>query len=194
MDENLLKKEFKSKDVERVRNLIKKDFSAKTTSGTGYDKQYQIRKEGDIWEENGRTWTIKNGLKQNITKLDVAKKALQVPLKCPKCGGTMNYHLHHKMYKIHKMCFDCVVEYEGMLRVLGLYEQYEKSMIMGGVKAFMKDVEQWVMDGLNDNGSYVTEQGDIEEWKHNKQGFKKKATENLQQFLLHIKKHLEEEI
>jgi hypothetical protein len=193
MGESLLKKEFKSRDVERARNLIKKDFTAKTTSGTGYEKSHEIHREGDTWEENGRTWTIKNGIKQNITKLDAAKKALQTPLKCPKCNGTMNYHLHQKMYKIHKMCFDCVVEYEGMLRVLGLYEQYEKSMIMGGVKAFMKDVEQWVMDGINDSGSYVTEQGDLEDWKHNDQGFKKKATENLQQFLLHMKKYTEEE-
>jgi hypothetical protein len=91
------------------------------------------------------------------------------------------------------MCFDCVVEYEGMLRVLGLYEQYEKSMIMGGVKAFMKDIEQWVMDGISDTSSYVTEQGDIEDWKHNSSDFKKKATQNLQEFLLHMKKFTEEE-
>ena len=193
MNENLLKKEFKSKDVERARNLIKKDFLAKTTSGTGYEKSHSIHREGDMWEENGRTWTIKDGLKQNITKLDSAKKALQVPLKCPKCSGTMNYHLHKKMYKIHKMCFDCVVEYEVMLRVLGLYEQYEKSMIMGGVKAFMKDIEQWVMDGISDTSSYVTEQGDIEDWKYNKSDFKQKATQNLQEFLLHMKKYTEEE-
>ena len=87
MGESLLKKDFKSKDVERVRNLVKKDFSAKTTTGVGYEKQYEIHNEGDVWEESGRTWTIKDGIKQNITKLDAAKKAMQMPLKCPKCGG-----------------------------------------------------------------------------------------------------------
>jgi len=45
MGESLLKKEFKSKDVERVRNLVKKDFSAKTTTGVGYEKQYEIHSE-----------------------------------------------------------------------------------------------------------------------------------------------------
>lgn len=79
MGESLLKKEFKSKDVERVRNLVKKDFSAKTTAGAGYEKQYEIHNEGDVWEESGRTWTIKDGIKQNITKLDAAKKAMQMP-------------------------------------------------------------------------------------------------------------------
>jgi ssDNA-binding Zn-finger/Zn-ribbon topoisomerase 1 len=61
--------------------------------------------------------------KQNITKLDAAKKALQMPLKCPKCGGPMKHHLAQKMYKIHGFCFDpCTVEYEAELRKAGLYE------------------------------------------------------------------------
>jgi len=72
--ESLLKKEFTSKDVNRARNLVKKDFNAKTVDGVGYAKAHVAYKEGDIWEESGRTWTIKNGLRQNITKLDAAKK------------------------------------------------------------------------------------------------------------------------
>jgi hypothetical protein len=48
MGESLLKKEFKSKDVNRARNLITKDFSAKTVDGTGYEKAYTAYKEGDI--------------------------------------------------------------------------------------------------------------------------------------------------
>ena len=116
--ESLLKKEFKSKDVERVRNLVNKDFSAKTVSGVGYEKTQQFHQEGDIWQENGRTWTIKNGIKQNITKLDAAKKAMQIPLTCPKCGGSMKHHLAQKMYKIHGSCFDpCTVEYEAELNL-----------------------------------------------------------------------------
>ena len=83
MGESLLKKEFKSKDVNRARNLITKDFSGKTIDGIGYTKAQVAYKEGDIWEESGRTWTIKNGIRQNITKLDGAKKALQTPLACP---------------------------------------------------------------------------------------------------------------
>ena len=148
MGESLLKKEFSSKDVNRARNLVNKDFSAKTVDGVGYSKAQVAYKEGDIWEESGRTWTIKNGIRQNITKLDSAKKALQIPLACPKCGGSMNYHLSHKMYKIHKMCFDCVIDYEAELRKAGLYESYEKNMMQGSLKAFARDVEQWVLDTL----------------------------------------------
>ena len=193
MGESLLKKEFKSKDVNRARNLITKDFSGKTVDGTGYEKAYTAYKEGDIWEENGRTWTIKNGIRQNITKLDNAKKALQTPLKCPKCGGPMKHPLAQKMYKIHGFCFDpCTVNYEAELKKAGLYEKYEKSMMQGGIKAFAKDIEQWVLESVNQTNTFVTEQGDVEDWNNNSIEFKKKALESLQEFLTHVKKHVEE--
>jgi len=190
--ESLLKKEFKSKDINRARNLIKKDFSAKTTAGTGYEKAYVSYKEGDIWEEGGRHWTIKNGIRQNITKLDAAKKALQVPLACPKCKGSMNYHLSQKMYKIHKMCFDCVIDYEAELRKAGLYEAYEKNMMQGSMKAFAKDIEQWVLDTLSATDTFVTEQGDVEDWNSTNDKFKQQLNTNLQQYLEHLRTHMDD--
>lgn len=191
--ESLLKKEFKSKDVERVRNLVNKDFSSKTVAGVGYEKTQQFHQEGDIWEENGRTWTIKNGIKQNITKLDAAKKAMQIPLRCPKCGGPMKHHLAQKMYKIHGFCFDpCTVEYEAELRKAGLYEQYEKRMMQGGLKAFLNDMEQFYLDQINAVDTFVTEQGDVEDWSNNNQKVKQQALNNLQDFLKHARNHLQD--
>jgi len=192
MGESLLKKEFKSRDVNRARNLVNKDFSAKTVDGIGYQKAHEVRNEGDIWEENGRTWTIKDGLKQNITKLDAAKKAMQIPLACPKCSGPMNYHLSQKMYKVHKMCFDCVINYEAELRKAGLYQAYEKAMIQGSLKAFLVDVEQYILDSINTVDTFVTEQGDIEDWKSNKTKTNNELSEHLKDFLQHARKHLED--
>ena len=165
--ESLLKKEFTSKDVNRARNLVKKDFSAKTVDGVGYSKAQVAYKEGDVWEESGRNWTIKDGIRQNITKLDSAKKALQIPLACPKCKGTMNYYLSKKMYKIHKMCFDCVIDYETKLKVRGEYKEYEQNMIRQGVAYHIKEMENVLLELLmaQSGESYVTEAGDIEEWK-----------------------------
>jgi hypothetical protein len=192
MGESLLKKEFKSRDVNRARNLVNKDFSAKTVDGVGYQKAHEVHNEGDIWEENGRTWTIKDGLKQNITKLDAAKKALQTPLTCPKCGGTMNYHLSQKMYKIHRMCFDCVINYEAELRKAGLYDAYEKAMIQGSLRAFLVDVEQYILDSINSVDTFVTEQGDIEDWKGNKTKTDNELSEHLKDYLQHARKHLQD--
>ena len=49
MSESLLKKEFKKSDVERVRNLVNKDFTAKTKTQLGYRKSTEHHMEGDIW-------------------------------------------------------------------------------------------------------------------------------------------------
>jgi hypothetical protein len=190
--ESLLKKEFSSKDINRARNLVNKDFSAKTVDGIGYSKAHVAYQEGDIWEEGGRTWTIKNGLRQNITKLDAAKKAFQIPISCPKCKGSLKHHLSQKMYKIHKMCFDCVVDYEAELRRAGLYEAYEKNMMQGSMKAFARDVEQWVMDTIETTNTFVTEQGDIEDWNNNDSHFKQQMTSNLQQYLKHLRDHIDD--
>ena len=105
--DSLLKKEFKQSDVQRARNLINKDFTKKTKFQVGYQKKFNHHEEGDIWEENGKSWTIKNGIKQNITKLDKAKKAHLMPLFCPNCNRVMKKRNDKPFYKIHKKCFDC---------------------------------------------------------------------------------------
>ena len=189
-NESLLKKEFKQSDVQRVRNLVNKDYTSKTKSQTGYQKASKRYKEGDIWEENGKQWTIKNGIKQNITKLDSAKKAIRRPLRCPKCGGSMKHHLAKKMYKIHGFCFDpCTVEMDADLRKAGLYKQYEQRMMQGNMKAFAKDVEEWVIDLVNTNDTFVTEAGDIEDWKSNSNK-NKEILKNVRQYITHLSEHI----
>ena len=189
-NESLLKKEFKQSDVQRVRNLVNKDFTSKTKAQSGYKKSADRHREGDIWEESGKKWTIKNGIKQNITKLDAAKKAIRIPLTCPNCGGPMKHWLAKKMYKIHGFCFDpCTVEMEADLRKAGLYDQYEKRMMQGNMKAFAQDVEQWVEDLVNTNETFVTEAGDIEDWKSNSNK-DRELLKNVKQYILHLSEHI----
>lgn len=183
MSDSSLKKEFRREDVQRVRNIVNKDFTAKTKSQTGYNKSSGRYKEGDVWTESGKEWTIKNGIKQNITKLDAAKKALRIPLACPKCGGSMKHHLHKKMYKIHGFCFDCTLEYEAELRKVGLYKKYEASMINGSIDAFAKDLTSWVNEYTVQSNAYVTEQGVIEDWNSNTTVQNEKVMANLKDFI-----------
>ena len=189
-NESLLKKEFKKSDVERVRNLVNKDFTAGTKQQSGYKKSIKKYVEGDIWEDGGRQWTIKNGIKQNITKLDSAKKALRIPLRCPNCGGPMKHHLAKKMYKIHGFCFDpCTVEMEANLKKAGLYDKYEERMMQGNMKAFANDVEQWALDLVNTKDTFVTEAGDIEDWQSNK-AKDRDILKNVRQYVSHLSEHI----
>ena len=190
-NESLLKKDFQDKDVKRIRNLIQKDYTGRTTSGTGYEKKKEKHVEGDVWKENGRTWTIKNGVKQNVTKLDAAKRALRVPLTCPKCGKSMKHHLAKKMYKIHGFCFDCTVDYEATLRRAGLYEEYEDKMMKGNLESFGKSLEAFVLDSLEEStNGFVTEQGVVEKWNHNSKANKEKVLKDLNDFLKHLRSKL----
>jgi hypothetical protein len=190
MSESLLKKEFKHSDVQRVRNLVNKDFSAKTKDQVGYKKISEYHKEGDIWEENGKEWTIKNGLKQNITKLDKAKLVNRIPLTCPKCNGPLRHHLAKKMYRIHGFCFDCTVDYEASLRKAGLYEQYEKQMMQNNMNGFLKDLESWLGDKLLQVDTFVTEQGDVEDWKHDKKKHEEQITKKVLEYSNIVRKSL----
>ena len=61
-----LNKEFQKKDVSRLRNLIQGKTGASTGTQIGYTKKEIEYKEGDIWKERKKTWTIKNGIKQTI--------------------------------------------------------------------------------------------------------------------------------
>jgi predicted nucleic-acid-binding Zn-ribbon protein len=190
-NESLLKKEFKHSDVQRVRNIVNKDFTAKTKSQVGYQKTYQSHSEGDVWEESGKQWTIKNGIKQNITKLDTAKKATRLPLRCPKCGGPMKHWLAKKMYYIHGFCFDpCTVEFEASLQKAGLYEAYEKKMMSGNISNFIKDIEAWVFESLGSSNSVVTEDGVVEDWGGMSNSYKDKIIEDLKGYVELLKSHI----
>lgn len=191
-DESLLKKEFKQSDVQRVRNIVNKEYNARTKQQVGYSKATKRHKEGDIWEENGKQWTIKNGLKQNITKLDSAKAAIKTPLACPKCGGPMKHHLAKKMYKIHGFCFDpCTVLYEAELRKAGLYEQYEKRMMQGNMKQFIYDIEQWAASQISTDNTFVTEQGHVEDWQGSTKQADSKMLENIKNYTDKLKEFID---
>lgn len=167
-NESMLQKDFKQRDVQRMRNLITKNYGDKTVTQAGYTKETVEHKEGDIWEENGKQWTIKNGLKQNITRLDNIKKSLIIPLTCPNCSKPMkNDTLNKKMWPIHKMCFDCVITMETKLKREGKFEEYERNMTRKGIETYIKELEEALLElslSTTEDESIVTESGDIEHW------------------------------
>jgi hypothetical protein len=160
-----LNKQFTEKDVNRMRNLISGKEGNKVGTSVGYSKNIKHYKEGDVWEVDGRKWTIKNGIKQNITKLDKAKKAYTMPIFCPSCKSKMATDFDTPYYKIHKKCFNCVVEFEHELRTAGLYEIYESKIINSDLEGFINDFKLFIESELTlTNNGFITEQGDVEKW------------------------------
>jgi bacterioferritin-associated ferredoxin len=160
-----LNKEFERKDVERMRNLIQGKANSSSENQIGYKKKTTDYKEGDIWKENKKTWTIKNGIKQTISKLDKIKKEVFVPLCCPKCNKVIKNQLDKDNYKIHKKCHDCVVEFEHKLRYTGKYDDYIKELKAKNSLNMVDDLESYLLSAVNEtNEGYVSEQGTLERW------------------------------
>jgi len=160
-----MKKAISEAKVQRMRNLVTGKHRAKTATQIGYKTKDTRHIEGDVWEERGKTWTIKNGVKQNFTKLNELRKEIRMPLCCPECGTRMKKRLDKKFYKLRRKCFDCNIADEHKMRIEGTYEQYERNVI--GKK--LDTIYENVKDSLNEyvesvNKDYITESGHKEEW------------------------------
>ena len=141
----MLKKEFKRKDVDRARNLIMGKGNVSSDRQVGYKKKTIKYKEGDVWVENKKTWTIKNGIKQTISKLD--------------------NHLDKENYKVHKTCHDCVIEFEHKLKYTGQYDNYIKQLEVKNSLNLVDEMESYLLNAVNaTNNGYVSERGELERW------------------------------
>jgi transcription elongation factor Elf1 len=133
--------------------------------GTGYTKKQEFHEEGDIWEEDDRTWTIKDGIKQNITRLDKAKESLHLPLFCPECNNVMKPHLDKRFYIQYHRCFNCQASFETELRVKGLWDEYERHITNADIDGTIYDFNIWIDEEINkSNEGFITEAGDVEKW------------------------------
>ena len=171
MKETLLKKEFNPADVQRLRNLVTKKYGDVTKIQVGYNKEQGDYKEGDIWEENSKTWTIKNGLKQTVTKLEKFKSYYTIPLTCPSCNEPLhsNSPTVKKLYNLHSMCPKCVAKMEAKLKLEGKYQEYEKTLMLKNKESMIDNFELAVEEWLSSkNDTFITEQGDVENWSGGK--------------------------
>lgn len=189
MSENNLKKEFSKRDVQRMRNIITGNTTNATGTQVGYSKQQDDYQEDDIWEENGKQWTIKNGLKQTVTKFDKLKKLVVFPLICPECSNPMKSNdLNKKMYNIHSKCFDCVAKMETKLKAEGKYNEYEKEMMNKNKNAMVDDFEVSIEEFYKmQSESYVTEAGDIESWSGGK--INEEEIKNVKEYIKKLREH-----
>lgn len=163
--DNTLKKEFVPRDVQRMRNLISGKAGDKTQLQAGWEKSKKNHKDGDIWEEDGRKWTIKNGIKQSVTKLDEIKKLVIMPISCPECRQLMKLtDLNKKMWGIHSKCFDCVVKMESEIKRLGKWDEYASNIMNRNKNAQLDDLEKALEAWVDEKDNFVSESGEIETW------------------------------
>ena len=164
MKDTVLKKQFSKKDVQRLRNIVKGKTGERTGECICYTKKQEFHKEGDIWEENNRTWTIRDGIKENVTKLDNFKKAA-MPLFCPSCEQIMNKQLDPHYYRAYNYCLDCRAVFETKMKEEGKWEKYLKNTSNKEIDHMIEEYKAFMKEALNEgNESFITEAGEVEKW------------------------------
>jgi hypothetical protein len=163
--ESNLKKEFTKRDVTRMRNILTDKAGDRTQIQAGWDKHNETHTDGDIWEDSGKVWTIKNGIKQTVTKLDEIKRLVVLPLVCPSCQGVMKMDEYNKkMWAIHQKCFDCVIRMESEVKRSGKWEEYQANIMNSNRNAQLDDLEKALDEWVDQNDTFVSEMGEVEKW------------------------------
>ena len=95
-------------------------------------------------------------------------------------------HFDKYMFKIHQKCSDCVIDYETKLKVQGKYQEYERDIIKQGVRYHIKEMEGVLLELLmNNSEQFVTENGEIEEWKG--KGMNNEFVKDIQEYIQKLK-------
>ena len=162
-----MKKNIKESNVQRMRNIVMGKHHDKTKIQSGW-KRYknEERLEGDIWNEDGKIWTIKNGIKQNITKMDKIRELNQMPMFCPVSGKLMKTIYDKFCYKRYRMGWDAWIEQETNKKIDGTWEEDIKERTLKNKHAWLEDIkeefEEWVKE--DPSRKFIAENGQIEDW------------------------------
>ena len=171
--------------IQRMRNLVSGNYGAKTKTSSGYRKYNHKKQEGDVWEENGKTWTVKNGIRQSISKYRNIKKQIKVPTHCPSCGTHMNHPAHKKIYLIYGHCLHCQTKFETKLMAEGKHTKWLEKEVRKNFDSWTdektKQFERWF--NSIDTNQYITESGEIEDWSKMSKEIKDEIVSRFNQYL-----------
>ena len=118
------------------------------------------------------------------------KKEAILPLFCPECSNLMKKRNDTKMYNIHKICYDCVINMEHKLKIEGKYEEYERTTIANNAEDHITHLESYLMEALNtSNKHYVSEAGEVERWRGGVD--KEKLTKDIKESVSEFKESIE---
>ena len=172
-----------------MRNIVTGNYNKSVKIQTGY-KTKKKYSEGDIWEEGNKTWTIKNGITQNVSKMQKIRNIIKMPLTCPKCGKVMKGSFDSYHWKIDKYCLGCHAKKITHLRAIGKYEDFIKDITKKNKLSEINDLTTEFEEWLNTSSTFVTELGEIEDWQGdiNKEEMRTEFKKELKEW----KKHLEE--
>jgi len=188
----------KLQNIRAITQMLSGTHKSQNKTTVGYQSKEEDRNVGDKWiDNNGIQWEQKDGYKVSSAKaleaVMAAIKALKMPSTCPKCNNEMkNNQYNKKMWKVHKMCFDCVIDMEHEHRLNGTYEQYEKDLMRKNIEAWLKDAraEMEAIKELLTKAEFVNSDGTVEKWDSPWKGKEQELEELLERDFQKVKAQL----
>lgn len=166
----------------------------------GYDPNLENnkRKEGEIWEDSqGNKWMWKNGSKRKVPKI----AQIKIEQKCSICNADTKWgnYLDLKVYPKTGRCYDCNIVFDSKLKILGVFEDYEKYKIYKSMLSEMNDFKQQIEESIiyleSDNSlpklQYFNEDGSQEFWTDDTD-MKIKVLTDLKKDIVNVNEKIEE--
>lgn len=185
--------------MKRAKNKSNIDILRDYVSGTrpfiqvGYTgEKNKYRKDGDKWKDKeGIEWERKNGQNIRLTKsqADLIREIISKDRKC-KCGQDIRWgsKLDNYFFARTGLCENCLIDYETGLRVLGIYDKYERYKLISYELGRMNEGVEKIKDVIK----FFTESDGNVEMICNSEGFVERWTNtNKDQILEDAKKDLE---
>jgi hypothetical protein len=152
MSESYVNKPYSEQELEQKLEKIRGDLSKKLgnwadriqVSMTFAPKIERI--EGETWNEEGKNYVMKDGIKQSVSLM----QSVRMPWHCPKCSKSMNHRFDRKFFYLRGWCYNCNVDWEGQLRIEGKWEAFERRMIRENEKSFIRDKIQELSQYMKD--------------------------------------------
>jgi len=188
----------KLQNIRAINQMLSGTHKSQNKTTVGYQSKEEDRNIGDKWiDNNGIQWEQKDGYKVSSAKaleaVMAAIKALKMPNTCPKCNNEMKDNQYNKkMWKVHKMCFDCVIDMEHEHRLNGTYEQYEKDLMRKNIEAWLIDAraEMSAIKELLTKAEFVNSDGTVEKWDTPWKGKEEELEELLERDFQKVKAQL----
>lgn len=166
----------------------------------GYDPNLENskRKEGEEWEDSqGNKWVWKNGSKRKVSKLANIKNEQR----CSICAADIKFgsYLDDKVYPKTGKCYDCNIIFDSKLKILGVFQDYEKHKIYHSMLSEMNEFKQQMEESityLESNSSlpklqYFNEDGSQEFWTDDTD-VRIKVLEDLKKDLINVNERISE--
>jgi len=129
------------------------------------------RKEGEEWKDsNGKKWIWKNGSKRGVSK----HASLIIEQRCKMCNADVRFgnYLDDQVWPKTQMCYDCFIKNETDLKLLGVYEDFDRLRNINNEISILKDqlqkfneAEKWCIDNTGKKVEFVKEDASIEVWE-----------------------------